>query len=216
MAPKETRDNIAKTFYSMRPGNFEHAVEDIKQYVNQAIDGSIISPWLLSEIDHWDHEKERICIVTDKQLLIIKYNFVALRIEECRRLNLKEIDKIQDGKFVYPKHSIMITRQSQNGLRLHVDKNHVLSTWEKWSPLYRNPPFFTFTQHKAVPLLDEVPQYMAYEEFKKAVISAIEGTGATFESVCQEIPLDVYVGLMSVVHNSSDLGYSKDRGALSF
>ncbi len=46
-------------------------------------------------------------MVTEKQLLVIKYNFVALRIEECRRINLERIDKIQSGKFVFPKYSMM-------------------------------------------------------------------------------------------------------------
>ena len=87
---------------------------------------------------------------------------------------------------------------------------------EKWNPLFNNLPCITFTQHKAVPLLDDIPHYMGYQEFKQALVSAMEGTGATFEASCEDIPLEIYVGLMSVVHNSNDFGYSKDRGIVSF
>ena len=87
---------------------------------------------------------------------------------------------------------------------------------DNWNPLFNNLPFVTFTHHKAVPLLDDIPHYMCYKEFKQALVSAMEGTGTTFEASCEDIPLDIYVGLMSVVHNSNDFGYSKDRGIVSF
>eukprot|EP00794_Sanderia_malayensis_P015241 gene15241-16815_t len=215
-APKDVRDHVAKKFFCLRPGNIEHAIEDIKQYIDEAVDGAFISSWLMTEIDHWDHEKERLCIVTEKQLMVIKYNFVSLRIDECRRVNLKEIDKIQAGRFTYPKYTMMIPREFQNGIRLHIDKNHVLTTWESWNPLNTQTPFFTFTQHKAVPLLDDVPNCMMYEGFKKSLIAALEKSGAEFEAALEEISLNVYVGMMSVVHNSNDFGYSKDRGPVSF
>ena len=74
----------------------------------------------------------------------------------------------------------------------------------------------TFTQHRAIPLLDKVPPYTLYEDFKQALILAVEGTGATFDAVLQEIPLEVYVGVMSMFHNMNELGFSKDRGSVSF
>ena len=32
-----------------QPGNFEHAVEDIKKYIDPIIDGEVTSAWLLAE-----------------------------------------------------------------------------------------------------------------------------------------------------------------------
>jgi len=215
-APKDVRDYVLKTFYCMRPGNFEHAVEDITKYIDPIVDGEVLSTWLLAEIDHWDHEKERICFITQKQLLIIKYNFVSLRIEDCRKINLAKIEKIQGGKFIYPKHNMILNRDFQTGIRIHINKDFHLTLMENWNPLFNNLPCITFTQHKAVPLLDDIPHYMRYQEFKQALVSAMEGTGATFEASCEDIPLEIYVGLMSVVYNSNDFGYSKDRGIVSF
>ena len=57
---------------------------------------------------------------------------------------------------------------------------------------------------------------MVYESFKAALISALQASGAIFEVVAEPLYLEVYVGAMSVIHNSSDLGYSKDRGFASF
>ena len=38
------------TFNSyLQPGNFEHAVEDVKRYLDSAVDGDFVSAWLLAE-----------------------------------------------------------------------------------------------------------------------------------------------------------------------
>ena len=34
---------------SLQAGNAEHAFEDIKRYIDEAVDGTIISYWVLSE-----------------------------------------------------------------------------------------------------------------------------------------------------------------------
>lgn len=64
--------------------------------------------------------------------------------------------------------------------------------------------------------MDTLPAHMVYEDFKSAIISAVQGSGAVFEVVIEPIFIEVYVGAVSVIHNSSEVGYSKDRGAASF
>lgn len=107
-------------------------------------------------------------------------------------------------------------RALQTGIRIQIKKDPQLTLWQKWNPLFNDLPFFTFTQHKAIPLLDDIPPYMEYCGFKQALVSTMEGTGHTFETSSEEIPLEIYVGLMSMVYNSNDFGYSKDRGPVSF
>jgi len=59
-------------------------------------------------IDHWDHEKERIVLITKKTLCLVKYNFIGLKVDEMRKIPLIKCDKIQIGRFVYPKNTMMM------------------------------------------------------------------------------------------------------------
>ena len=45
-------------------------------------------------IDHWDNEKERIVLLTEKSMIIAKYDFIAMKQVEYRRIGLSIIDKI--------------------------------------------------------------------------------------------------------------------------
>ena len=64
--------------------------------------------------------------------------------------------------------------------------------------------------------IEDLPSFMRYEDFKKALVDLTQQSGAVFEVAAEPIYIEVYVGAMSVLHNSSDLGYSKDRGKISF
>ena len=62
----------------------------------------------ICRIDHWDHEKERIVLITKKTLCLVKYNFIGLKVDEMRKVPLINCDKIQIGRFVYPKTTMMM------------------------------------------------------------------------------------------------------------
>ena len=62
----------------------------------------------LCRIDHWDHEKERIVLITKNTLCLVKYNFSGLKFDGVRKVPLIECNKIQIGRFVYPKTTMMM------------------------------------------------------------------------------------------------------------
>ena len=62
----------------------------------------------ICRIDHWDHEKERIVLITKNTLCLVKYNFSGLKFDGVRKVPLIECNKIQIGRFVYPKTTMMM------------------------------------------------------------------------------------------------------------
>jgi hypothetical protein len=58
-------------------------------------------------IDHWDNEKEKIVILNDNSLVVIKYDFVTEKVLDHRRVFLHMIDTVALGDLVYPEKSLM-------------------------------------------------------------------------------------------------------------
>lgn len=94
-------------FFSVRVGTFEQAFDDCRTILDPQIDGALKGSWLLTEINHWDIERERFLLLCDYSLLVVKYDFIALQIIETNRIELKNLDKIDIGEITYPDHSLV-------------------------------------------------------------------------------------------------------------
>ncbi|XP_055713706.1 tumor protein p63-regulated gene 1-like protein isoform X1 [Phlebotomus papatasi] len=95
-------------FFCFRKGLFEQAIKDITEILlKPTYDSDILGSCLLTEISHWDHERERIVILTTKALYVIKYDFIALRILKKEKILLNKIDTIIHGKLTYPTASFV-------------------------------------------------------------------------------------------------------------
>lgn len=96
----------AKDFFAYRDSILNHVISELHDTVNPATDGNIKGTWLLTEIDSWNHEMERIVILCHKVLVIIKYDFIGMKTEDTKRLELGVIDKVIQGDLVYPQNSL--------------------------------------------------------------------------------------------------------------
>ena len=56
---------------------------------------------LVIRIDHWDLEKERIVVLTDNNLISVKYNFIQQLVDELKFIPLAYIREIHVGDFKY-------------------------------------------------------------------------------------------------------------------
>ncbi|XP_032229618.1 tumor protein p63-regulated gene 1-like protein isoform X1 [Nematostella vectensis] len=225
---EKTKREQAKKYFSLREGQFESALEECKKILHPEKDGKIINGYLLTEIDHWDHEKERVVIITEKQLVIVKYNFIGLRVDDHRKIPLIKCDKIQTGRFVYPKNTMMMLtgyadnnpRVIQHGVRIHLCRMEP-TLFQNWNPFNSDMPFISFTDHQSVTLLEDAPSHLSIANFQRHFIDSINAARVAepnkellhnFEVTEEDLPIQIYVGLSAMVVNQSKLGFCKDRG----
>ncbi|XP_037565922.1 tumor protein p63-regulated gene 1 protein-like isoform X1 [Dermacentor silvarum] len=104
---RELSEEETKEYFSVREGAVEKAAEQCSPVLMKHLDGELRGVWLLTEIDHWDTEKERLLFLTDYSLIVLKYDFITLKLLEYRRLHLKTFDVVQVGLLTYPNKSFM-------------------------------------------------------------------------------------------------------------
>lgn len=58
-------------------------------------------------ISLWDNEKERLILLTSKTLTTVKYDFIALKQLEYRKIPLQTVDTLVIGDLIYPSGSLV-------------------------------------------------------------------------------------------------------------
>ncbi|XP_073970102.1 tumor protein p63-regulated gene 1-like protein isoform X1 [Rhodnius prolixus] len=97
----------AKDFFCYRNGLVSNAVGECKKEVLTPDDGELIGSWLLTEISFWDNEKERLVLLTTRMLITVKYDFIALKQLDYRKVPLDVIDTVIVGDLAYPPISLI-------------------------------------------------------------------------------------------------------------
>ncbi|XP_071805630.1 tumor protein p63-regulated gene 1-like protein [Asterias amurensis] len=219
---------VQSGFYASKVGRLEEAVLECKKAtIVEQLDGQVLGVWLLTEIDHWDHEKERLAILTDNSFLLIKYDFVSGTVREYKRINHVAVNTMQIGVFSYPEKSLVSPRDG-TGVRVIWSHGRQPSFAERWNPFCGTIPWVTLTSHPLEHNSTREAENYQIDTFKGAYIQAINSwrqkqnqalsnaASSTLTIVETPIECDVFLGLSSSVHNQSRLGFYRERGGVSF
>lgn len=214
---------ISRKYFVTRPGAIETAMEDLKDHLAKTSGEKIQGYWLLTVIDHWNNEKERILVVTNKTLLICKYDFIMLSCVQLQQIPLSAICRICLGKFAFP--GMSLDKRQGEGLRIYwgsLEQQSLLSRWNPWST---EVPYATFTEHPVRYTNEKFLELCKLSGFMSKLVPAIQnaiknssGSGrAKGPMVLNEpILIETYMGLMSFIGNRNKLGYSLARGSIGF
>ncbi|ENN81610.1 hypothetical protein D910_06399 [Dendroctonus ponderosae] len=223
LPPRINIEQDANNFFTYRDGVAEKAaIECAAEFLDIENEGPVIESFLLTQINHWDTDKERLILLTPRVLLVVKYDFIALKRLSYKKLPLEDIEAIIIGDLTYPNGSLIPDR-NMKGIRILFGKGKPIKLSSKWNPFTEDLPIWTFTYH---------PLYFhkgcTDESLRKTY--DLDYFVETFCKTCMEmgiknyesrilhshILLQNYVGFGAIIHNRHDLGFFKVRGKFSF
>ncbi|XP_043854854.1 tumor protein p63-regulated gene 1 protein [Dromiciops gliroides] len=218
-----TRPRVTCRYFVTRPGAMEMAIEDLKAHVAEKMGEAIQGFWLLTEVDHWNNEKERLVVITDNTLLICKYDFIMLSCVQFQRIPLSSICHICLGKFAFPGTSL--DKRQGEGIRISWGKSEEQSLLSRWNPWSTEVPYATFTEHPVKNSSEKFSEICSMSSFTAKLVPAVQnahktssgpGRGKGVILSTQPILIETYTGLMSFIGNRNKLGYSLARGSVGF
>ncbi|XP_008051817.1 tumor protein p63-regulated gene 1 protein [Carlito syrichta] len=214
---------ISRKYFVTRPGTIETAMEDLKGHITETSGETIQGFWLLTKIDHWNNETERILLVTDKTLLICKYDFIMLSCVQLQQIPLSAIYRICMGKFAFP--GLSMDKRQGEGLRIYWGSPEDQSLLSRWNPWSTEVPYATFTEHPMKYTSEKFLEICKLSGFTSKLVPAIQnahknstgsGRGKKLAVLTEPILIETYTGLMSFIGNRNKLGYSLARGSVGF
>ncbi|XP_035228448.1 tumor protein p63-regulated gene 1-like protein isoform X2 [Stegodyphus dumicola] len=213
-------------FFAVREGALQKAAEQCQPVLMDHLDGELRGVWLLTEIDHWDTEKERLLFLTEKSLISLKYDFITLRLLDYKRYALTQFQQVVIGELKYPEKSLMPAR-NQLGVQCSWNASQQLPVLKRWNPWSRDIPWVTYTSHPLYKTDTAEKKNYNIEDFAKKLVSTISSgndqeslVASPVENSCkilyQPIIIESYAGIVAALHNANELGFFKSRGKVSF
>ncbi|VDD78339.1 unnamed protein product [Mesocestoides corti] len=92
---------------NMSKEDMEQLINTIRHTTLATEDGAFVALWILTLIDHWNNEHERIVVLTERSFYIIRYDFLSGVIRESRRVGLGQLVSVTTGPLVFPTKSLM-------------------------------------------------------------------------------------------------------------
>ncbi|XP_060074120.1 tumor protein p63-regulated gene 1-like protein [Ylistrum balloti] len=215
-------EKLSQSYFSYKESNFEKAVGICEEKAKPELDGKRVGAWLLTEIDHWDNEREKIVLLFENSVMVYKYHFILNKVEEFKRVLLWVVDTVCIGDFKYPEKSIMPDRK-HGGIQIRWNKGEEPTFAQRWNPWSSCIPYATFCHHPLLynPKENETVTYNVdefYESLIKGISDAYKAKRPAEKVTILEGPIMItsYASVSSMIYNQSGLGFYMDRNGICF
>ncbi|XP_068899354.1 tumor protein p63-regulated gene 1-like protein isoform X4 [Tenebrio molitor] len=95
-------------YFTFRESVLARALSECKdQFLDEEADGPLLEAFLLTQINHWNSDKERLLLLTPRTLVVAKYDFIALKRLGYKKLPLELVDEVIYGNLAYPNGSLI-------------------------------------------------------------------------------------------------------------
>lgn len=210
---------LNKFFSYKKEGAFEEATNDLKRCVLPK-DGEIMGSWLLTEITRWDLHKERLVLLTEKAVIIASYDFINMKLNEYRRVDLEKLKNVTFGDLKYPQRSFM-KPYKYGAIKLvwHAENEPIV---EKINPLSTSFPEAIFTSHHILynskeneTFIYNCDEFLASLEMTLSKLM-VDNEPIGIELKDEPVLISSYASMFSVLYNQNWLGFQLDRNGINF
>lgn len=180
-------------------------------------DGAVKQLFVLTEIDHWNNNYEKVVLLCENSVLAVKFDFVTRRFKHAKRILLSSIVKLAMGEVIFPGRTMADPRR-HGAARIYWGDPEQVALSQRWNPFSSdNIPYLTLAHH---PLhycdQDRGDAVYDIDAFFVELAGVLRHRSPGVSIVAEPLPVSLMHGLASIVFNQSGLGYSKDRNGASF
>lgn len=202
---------------------FREAVLQCQREVLQS-DERFVCGWVILSINQFDHEQERVLILSDKAIVRVKYIFTKSKVEHFNRTELQDVSRIEMGWLVDNKMSVNTLAKTVGvnqvlkmgtphfGFRIHTNapptkvwnKEQPFATYRAWvSPTVGNVPSH---QEAAARLAKQEMETKAAEQIVSTIANSGKEALADFEVMETNVSRGNNYDFTFGIHNASRLG----------
>ena len=223
-APRKLAKLEADLYFANSEERLKRAGEKLRtECLINDLDGDFLKLFVLTEIDHWNHDRERVVVLCEQSVLSVNYSFITEKWSELTRMSIKCILSVQFGDLVFPKRSLQWPRPEKVVKISYQRLTGPVTVSESWNPFSKHLPWSILTSHPLAHRVDGENDRYTIESFKGDLLEAIEkyrvghpDAPHSPEIREEQIEMNIRLGLSSFVVNQSHLAYAKDRGGVHF
>ena len=150
----EARD--AGRFFANRADRIARAREFVaNNCLDGREDGSFVDIFVLTEIDNWNHDRERVVALNQRSLSVINYDFITEKWQDLKRIPYNSMREVVLGPIVYP-HKTLLSPRQFDGVKITTQANTESKMYyskEQWKPFSTALPWTILSSH---PLANKV------------------------------------------------------------
>lgn len=207
----DTSDSVDLQYFAVKENTIDEAVALVREVLSDN-DSNLKGYWLLTQIDHWDFEQERLVLLSDNSLIICSFNFRFKYLKEWKIIPLQLISEVLYGNPIYPSTALIWSSERKHAVKISL-KGSEPGFFQRWNPFSSDIPFTIFESHileRKGKVTDDTR--LQVQNFVQTLGEVMQAAGQDVSISEGSVQLYSYFNLWGAVYNQSRMGFHKTRG----